>query len=77
MALTEDQKRELAEIDAMYLAKVAEKEVFLRDQLERTTDPAERQAIEQQLRAERSRLEEDREEAKTKVRERAASERTG
>ena len=33
LSLTEEQKKELAEIDSKYRAKIAEKELFLRDQI--------------------------------------------
>ena len=32
-SLTDEQKKELAEIDSQYQAKIAEKELFLRDQI--------------------------------------------
>jgi len=33
LSLTEEQKKEFAEIDSKYRAKIAEKELFLRDQI--------------------------------------------
>ena len=33
LSLTEEQKKELAEIDSKYRAKIAEKELFLKDQI--------------------------------------------
>ncbi len=33
LSLTEEQKKTLAEIDSKYRAKIAEKELFLRDQI--------------------------------------------
>src|SRR5438034_9805952 len=33
ISLTEDQKREIAEIDSAYRAKIAEKELFIKDQI--------------------------------------------
>ena len=33
LSLTEEQKKEIAKIDSMYRAKVAEKELFLKDQI--------------------------------------------
>jgi hypothetical protein len=33
VALTDDQKRKVAEIDSTYTARIAEKELFLRDQI--------------------------------------------
>ena len=33
ISLTEDQKREIAEVDSVYRAKIAQREVFLKDQI--------------------------------------------
>jgi len=33
LSLTEDQKKEIAEVDSVYRAKIAEKELFLKDQI--------------------------------------------
>jgi hypothetical protein len=33
ISLTEEQKNEIAEVDSVYRAKIAEKEVFLKDQI--------------------------------------------
>jgi len=54
--LSSQKKAELAEIDRVYEAKIAEKEVFLRGALAKERDPAERQKIEKQLKDERQRL---------------------
>jgi len=35
LSLTEDQKKELAEVDSVYRAKIAEKELFLRNQIQK------------------------------------------
>ena len=35
LSLTEDQKKEIAEVDSVYRAKIAEKELFLKDQTRR------------------------------------------
>src|SRR5213595_1775393 len=35
ISLTEDQKNEIAEVDSVYRAKIAEREVFLKDQFAR------------------------------------------
>ncbi len=67
-ALTDNQKQKLAEVDAKYQAKLAEKEVFLHEQLEKTQDPVEREQIEHQLVSEKARLAEEREAEKDKVR---------
>jgi hypothetical protein len=69
--LTEAQKAEIAEIDSTYKAKLAEREVFLRDEIAkaeyegRSTDVAE---LKDQLGREIRRINEDCEEKKEKVR---------
>jgi hypothetical protein len=35
LSLTENQKKELAEVDSVYRAKIAEKELFLRNQIQK------------------------------------------
>ena len=69
--LTEAQKAEIAEIDSTYKAKLAEREVFLRDEIAkaeyegRSTDVAE---LKDQLGREIRRINEDCEEKKERVR---------
>jgi hypothetical protein len=71
--LTDQQKAEIAEIDATFKAKIAEREVFLQDQLAKArfagneTEVAE---LEDQLAREMRRLQQDCEEKKEKVRSR-------
>jgi len=36
IALTDEQKRELADVNSTYKAKIAEKELFLRDEIRKT-----------------------------------------
>ena len=72
--VTDEQRREIAEIDSTYKAKIAEREVFLKDQILKATaagDPAEIEALERQLASELRRLNEDCEDKKEKVRSRA------
>jgi hypothetical protein len=69
--LTPEKKARLAEIDRVYQGKLAEREIFLKKQLEdafaaQKLDDAEK--IKQQLASERARLEEEREEEKDRVR---------
>lgn len=69
--LTPEKKARLAEIDTIYKGKIAEREIFLKKQLEETLadgkyDEAEK--VRAQIAAERSRLEEEREEEKERVR---------
>jgi hypothetical protein len=71
VALTDEQKKELAEIDAMFKAKIAEKELFLKDQIQKaqlTGKFDEVEAIEKQLAAEIRRLQDDCESKKEKLR---------
>ncbi len=69
--LTEEQKQRLAEIDRVYQGKWAEREIFLKKQLndalaEQKFDEIEQ--IKQQLSGEKARLEEEREDEKERVR---------
>ena len=71
LSLTEEQKKELAEIDSKYRAKIAEKELFLKDQIRKAQaigkfDEAE--SLEKQLALEVRRLQEDCEAKKEKLR---------
>ena len=69
--LTEDQKKEIAEIDSVYRAKIAEREVFLKDQIrnaQTTGKLEEAQSIEKQLALEMRRLQEECEAKKEKLR---------
>ena len=71
ISLTEDQKKEIAEVDSVYRAKIAEREVFLKDQI-RKAQPAgnleEVESLEKQLASEIRRLQEDCETKKEKLR---------
>jgi len=69
--LTARQKAEIADIDSTFKAKIAEKEVFLRDQIKKAleADQADEvQSLEKQLSFELKRLAEDCESKKEKVR---------
>ena len=71
LSLTEEQKKELAEIDSKYRAKIAEKELFLRDQIRKAQTegkPDEVDSLEKQLASEIRRLQENCETAKEKLR---------
>jgi len=74
--LTSAQKKEIADIESLYKAKAAEKEVFLRDQIKKAIAAGqadELQSLEKQLSFELKRLSEDCEAKKEKVRTRTAS----
>ena len=69
--LTAEQKARLGEIDRVYQGKIAEREIFLKKQLndalaEGKADEVEK--IQKQLTNERARLEEEREDEKERVR---------
>jgi len=69
--LTKEQKQQLADIDQRYKAKLAEREIFLKQQLAAAREAKNAEAyvgVEKQLRSERARLEEEREDEKNKVR---------
>jgi len=71
LVLTKEQKTQLAEIDSTYKAKIAEKELFLRDEI-RKADGAgnfeEVEKFEKQLSSEIARLRQDCEAKKEKLR---------
>jgi TATA-binding protein-associated factor Taf7 len=71
ISLTDDQKKEIAEVDSVYRAKIAEKEVFLKDQIRNAQiagNPEEAQSLEKQLASEIRRLQEECEAKKEKLR---------
>jgi hypothetical protein len=71
VALTEDQKQEIAELDSVYRAKIAEREVFLKDQISKAQiagNLEEVQSLEKQLASEMRRLQDECEAKKEKLR---------
>jgi hypothetical protein len=69
--LTDDQKKQIAEIDSTFLAKIAEKELFLKDQIQKARTGGkfdEAESLEKQLAIETRRLQEDCEAKKEKLR---------
>lgn len=69
--VTPEQKQRLAEIDRVYQGKMAEREIFLKQQLNKALaaqklDEADK--VRQQIASEKARLEEEREEEKERVR---------
>ena len=69
--LTTEQKERLAEIDRVYRGKLAEREIFLKKQLEEALTAQkfeDADKIKQQIASERARLEEEREAEKDRVR---------
>jgi len=76
LSLTDEQKKELAELDSKYRAKIAEKELFLKDQIRKaqtTGNLEEMQSLEKQLASEMRRLREECEAKKEKLRATFAS----
>ena len=71
VALTEDQKKEITEVDSVYRAKTAEKELFLKDQIRKAQAAGkfdEVESLEKQLSSEIRRLQEECEAKKEKLR---------
>ena len=70
--LTPEQKAALAEIDRVYQGKIAEREIFLKQQLDSMMAESkwdEVGKIKKQLTGERARLEEDKEDEKRRLRQ--------
>ncbi|HET9418474.1 MAG TPA: hypothetical protein VFO30_03960 [Chthoniobacterales bacterium] len=71
VALTAEQKQQIAEIDSSYKAKIAEKELLLRDEIRKAQTAGnfeEAEKIEQQLASEVKRLRDDCDAKKEKLR---------
>jgi hypothetical protein len=71
ISLTEEQKTQIAEIDSVYRAKIAEREVFLRDQIRKAQIAGkleEVQSLGKQLASEIRRFQEECEAKKEKLR---------
>ncbi len=72
--LTDEQKKEIAELESRCAAKIAERELFLKGQIIKAIDTGDAEAVEQlekQLVSERKSIRADFEEKKDKVRQRA------
>jgi len=71
VSLTDEQKKQLAEIDSNFKAKIAEREVFLKDQIQKVQMSGkfdEVEALQKQLASEVRRLQDDCESKKEKLR---------
>ena len=71
--LNDDQKKELAELDSRYSAKIAEREIFVKGELAKAEEKGDDEAmkqIEKQLVSDRKSLLAEMEEKKEKVRQR-------
>jgi hypothetical protein len=72
LSLTEDQKKEIAEVDSVYRAKIAEQELFLKNQIRNAQTAGkldEVESLEKQLASEIRRLQNECEAKKEKLRE--------
>lgn len=70
--LTDKQKKELAEIDSKYAAKIAERELLVHDELKKAVEKGDMESVaqlEKQLVSDRKSLEAEKEEKKGKVRQ--------
>jgi len=71
VALTDEQKQQIAEIDSTFKARIAEKELFLKDQISQAQSEGKAEAAEslqKQLTIDIRRLQEDAETKKEKLR---------
>jgi Spy/CpxP family protein refolding chaperone len=71
VTLTDEQKAQIADVDSSYRAKIAEKELFLKDQIRQArakNEFGEADALEKQLAVEVRRLQQECEEKKEKLR---------
>ncbi len=70
--LTDEQKRQLAELESQCVAKIAERELFLKGEIEKAVDKGDFEAVEQlekQLVSDRKSLRAEFDEKKEKVRQ--------
>ena len=70
--ITDKQKKQLAELDSKYAAKVAEREIFLKDELGKAADKGDWEAVEQlkkQIVSEKKSIAAELEEKKDSVRQ--------
>ena len=67
--LTATQKKQLADLDSKYTAKIAEREIALKGEIAKVADDFEKvEALQKQLIAERKKLQADLEEKKEQIR---------
>jgi hypothetical protein len=70
--LSDQQRKELAEVDSVYAAKIAEREIFLNGQIAKASAQGDVDALQQlnrQLASDRKNLQADLEEKKEKIRQ--------
>ena len=71
--LTEEQKKKLAELDAEYKAKIADREIFLKGEMTKAVDKGDYEAFEQlekQLLSDRKSIQSELQEKKDHIRQR-------
>ena len=71
VTLTDEQKKQLAEVDSAFKARIAEKELFLKGEIQKARSTGkfeEAESLEKQLASEIKRLQEDCETKKEKLR---------
>ena len=71
--LTAQQKKQLAELDSQYAAKIAEREIALKNEMAKVSaagEPEKVETLQQQLVSERKKLQAELEEKKERVRQR-------
>ncbi len=71
VALTDEQKQQIAEIDSTFKARIAEKQLFLKDQISKAQSAGnaeESESLQKQLTIDIRRLQEDAETKKEKLR---------
>jgi LPS O-antigen subunit length determinant protein (WzzB/FepE family) len=71
VALTNDQKEEIAEVRRTYDARLAQEEIMHKSAVMRTFDPAERATLEEEYRRVRARLTDERDSKIEKIRKQA------
>ena len=66
--LTAEQKKEMAELESRYAAKIAEREIALKGEIAQARDPEKEESLRNQLVSERKKLQAELEEQKELVR---------
>ncbi len=66
--LSDAQKKELAELDSKYAAKIAEREIALNAEIAKAADPRQQELLHDQLATERKKLQAELEDKKEQVR---------
>jgi hypothetical protein len=67
--LTAGKKKELAELDSKYAAKIAEREIALKTEMDKATDREQLQQLQRQLADDKRKLQAELEDKKDRIRE--------